>query len=113
MRDLLFAMKCVKHVKSNAITIAKNGSMIGAGAGQMNRVSSVELALKQAGENAKGAVLASDAFFPFDDGPAAAAAAGITAIIQPGGSNRDEDSVALCYKEGMEMVFTGARYFRH
>lgn len=113
MRDLLFAMKCVKHVKSNAITIAKNGSMIGAGAGQMNRVSSVELALKQAGENAKGAVLASDAFFPFDDGPAAAAAAGITAIIQPGGSNRDGDSVELCDKEDVAMVFTGARYFKH
>jgi phosphoribosylaminoimidazolecarboxamide formyltransferase/IMP cyclohydrolase len=112
-RDLLFAWKCVKHVKSNAITVAKNGVLIGVGAGQMNRVQSVELALKQAGENSRGAVLASDAFFPFDDGPAAAAAAGITAIIQPGGSNRDADSIALCNKENVAMLFTGARHFRH
>ncbi len=113
MRDLLFAWKCVKHVKSNAITVAKNGVLIGVGAGQMNRVQSVELALKQAGENSVGAALASDAFFPFDDGPAAAAAAGITTIIQPGGSNRDVDSIALCDKENVAMVFTGARHFRH
>lgn len=111
--DLLFAWKCVKHVKSNGIAIAKNGVMIGAGAGQMNRVTSVDLALKQAGENAQGAVLASDAFFPFDDGPAAAAKAGIRAIIQPGGSNRDADSIALCDHEGLAMVFTGARHFKH
>ncbi|HEX9998078.1 MAG TPA: bifunctional phosphoribosylaminoimidazolecarboxamide formyltransferase/IMP cyclohydrolase [Abditibacterium sp.] len=111
--DLLFAWKCVKHLKSNAIAIAKNGVLIGAGAGQMNRASSVELALKQAGENAEGAVLASDAFFPFDDGPAAAAKAGIKAIIQPGGSNRDADSVALCDREGIAMVFTGMRHFKH
>ena len=111
--DLLFAWKCVKHLKSNAISIAKSGSMIGAGAGQMNRVTSVELALRQAGENAKGAVLASDAFFPFDDGPASAAKAGVTAIIQPGGSNRDGDSIALCNREGIAMVFTGVRHFKH
>jgi len=111
--DLLFAWKCVKHVKSNAIAIAKGGSLIGVGAGQMNRVNSVELALRQAGENARGAVLASDAFFPFDDGPAAAAAAGVTAIIQPGGSNRDADSVALCDREGLAMVFTSVRHFKH
>ncbi len=111
--DMLFAWKCVKHVKSNAIAVAKNGVMIGAGAGQMNRVNSVELALKQAGENAQGAVLASDAFFPFDDGPALAAKAGIRAIIQPGGSNRDADSIALCDREGIAMVFTGARHFKH
>jgi phosphoribosylaminoimidazolecarboxamide formyltransferase/IMP cyclohydrolase len=113
VRDLLFAMKCVKHLKSNAIAIAKDGSIIGAGAGQMNRVTSVQLAIKQAGENAQGAVLASDAFFPFDDGPAAAAQAGITAIIQPGGSNRDADSIALCDRENMAMVFTGTRHFKH
>ncbi len=112
-RDLRFAWKCVRHLKSNAIAVAKNGSLIGAGAGQMNRVTSVELALKQAGENAKGAVLASDAFFPFDDGPAAAAKAGIAAIIQPGGSNRDADSIALCDREEVAMVFTGARHFKH
>lgn len=112
-RDLLFAWKCVKHLKSNAIAVAKNGSLIGAGAGQMNRVSSVELALKQAGENARGAALASDAFFPFDDGPTAAAKAGITTIIQPGGSNRDADSIALCDRENLAMVFTGVRHFKH
>jgi phosphoribosylaminoimidazolecarboxamide formyltransferase/IMP cyclohydrolase len=111
--DLLFAWKCVKHVKSNGIAIAKDGVMIGAGAGQMNRVTSVELSLKQAGENAQNGVLASDAFFPFDDGPAAAAKAGIKAIIQPGGSNRDADSIALCDREGIAMVFTGARHFKH
>ncbi|MDQ3813884.1 MAG: bifunctional phosphoribosylaminoimidazolecarboxamide formyltransferase/IMP cyclohydrolase, partial [Armatimonadota bacterium] len=113
INDLLFAWKCVKHVKSNAIVVAKNGSLIGAGAGQMNRVTSVELAIRQAGENAPGAVLASDAFFPFDDGPAAAAKAGITALIQPGGSNRDADSIALCDRENIAMVFTGVRHFKH
>ena len=113
MRDLLFAWKCVKHLKSNAIAVAKNRSLIGAGAGQMNRASSVELALKQAGENARGAALASDAFFPFDDGPAAAARAGVAAIIQPGGSNRDADSIALCDREGVAMVFAGMRHFKH
>lgn len=111
--DLLFAWKCVKHVKSNAITVAKNRSLIGVGAGQMNRVNSVELAIKQAGGNARGGVLASDAFFPFDDGPAAAAQAGITALIQPGGSNRDADSIALCDREGLAMIFTGVRHFKH
>jgi len=111
--DLLFAWKCVKHLKSNAIAIAKSGSLIGAGAGQMNRVSSVKLAIEQAGENARDAALASDAFFPFDDGPAAAAAAGIAAIIQPGGSNRDADSIALCDRENVVMAFTGVRHFKH
>ena len=79
----------------------------------MNRVQSVQLALKQAGENATGGVLASDAFFPFDDGPAVAARSGITAIIQPGGSNRDADSIALCDREGLAMIFTGVRHFKH
>jgi phosphoribosylaminoimidazolecarboxamide formyltransferase / IMP cyclohydrolase len=111
--DLLFAWKCVKHLKSNAIAVAKNGSLIGAGAGQMNRVTSVRLALQGAGDAARGAVLASDAFFPFDDGPAAAAEAGITAIVQPGGSNRDADSIALCDRENVAMVFTGVRHFKH
>ena len=113
LRDLKFAWKCVKHLKSNAIAVAKGGSLIGAGAGQMNRVSSVELALKGAGENARGAVLASDAFFPFDDGPEMAARAGIAAMIQPGGSNRDADSIALCNREGVAMVFSGMRHFKH
>lgn len=113
LRDLLFAWKCVKHIKSNAIAVAKDGVLIGVGAGQMNRVQSVELAITQAGENAQGAVLASDAFFPFDDGPEAAARVGITAIIQPGGSNRDADSVAVCNREKMTMLFTGVRHFQH
>jgi len=116
LRDLLFAWKCVKHVKSNAIAIAKNGVLIGVGAGQMNRVQSVELAIRQASANPngiEGAVLASDAFFPFDDGPEAAARAGISAIIQPGGSNRDADSIALCDRENLAMIFTGVRHFRH
>ena len=113
LADLLFAWTCVKHLKSNAISVAKGGSLIGAGAGQMNRVTSVELAIKQAGQAAQGAALASDAFFPFDDGPAAAARAGIKAIIQPGGSNRDGDSIALCDREGLAMVFTGVRHFKH
>ena len=111
--DLLFAWKCVKHLKSNAIAIAKNGSLIGAGAGQMNRVTSVKLALDQAGEHASGAVLASDAFFPFDDGPKLALDVGVAAFIQPGGSNRDADSVKACDERGASMVFTGVRHFKH
>jgi phosphoribosylaminoimidazolecarboxamide formyltransferase/IMP cyclohydrolase len=113
LADLLHAWKCVKHLKSNAIAIAKNGSLIGAGAGQMNRVSSVKLAIEQAGENALQSALASDAFFPFDDGPQAAATAGVTAIIQPGGSNRDADSIALCDRENIAMIFTNVRHFKH
>ncbi len=113
MIDLLFAWKCVKHVKSNAIAIARDGALVGVGAGQMNRVTSVDLAIKQSGENADGAALASDAFFPFDDGPTAAARAGVRAIIQPGGSNRDQDSIDLCNREGLAMVFVGARHFKH
>ncbi len=113
MNDLRFAWKCVKHLKSNAIAVARGGSLIGAGAGQMNRVTSVRLAIEGAAEGARGAALASDAFFPFDDGPASAAAAGVTAIIQPGGSNRDADSIALCDRENVAMVFTGVRHFKH
>ncbi len=111
--DMMFAWKCVKHLKSNAIAVAKNGSLIGAGAGQMNRVSSVKLALEQAGENARGAVLASDAFFPFDDGPKLALDAGVAAVIQPGGSNRDADSIKACDERGAAMVFAGVRHFKH
>ncbi len=113
LADLRFAWQCVKHLKSNAIAVAKGGSLIGAGAGQMNRVSSVKLALEQAGDNAQGAVLASDAFFPFDDGPKLALEAGVRAFIQPGGSNRDADSIAACNERGAVMVFTGVRHFKH
>ncbi|MCC6445186.1 MAG: bifunctional phosphoribosylaminoimidazolecarboxamide formyltransferase/IMP cyclohydrolase [Armatimonadetes bacterium] len=111
--DLLFAWKVVKHVKSNAIVIARNRQLLGVGAGQMNRAQPVELAVRQAGEKARGAVLASDAFFPFADGPETAARAGVTAIIQPGGSKKDEDSIAVADRHDMAMVFTGVRHFKH
>ena len=113
MADLMFAWKVVKHVKSNAIVLVKNKQLIGVGAGQMNRVQSVRLAVAQAGEGAKGAVLASDAFFPFPDGPEAALQAGVTAIIQPGGSKKDDESITIADQYGAAMVLTGRRHFRH
>ena len=113
LRELELAWKVVKHVKSNAIVVAREGRTIGVGAGQMNRVGSAEIALKQAGEAAKGAVLSSDAFFPFRDTVDAAAKAGITAIIQPGGSVRDEESIVAADEHGIAMVFTGMRHFKH
>lgn len=105
----MFAWNVVKHVKSNAIVVAKDGVSIGVGAGQMNRVGSCDIALKHAGDKAKGAVPASDAFFPFADNIEVAAAAGITAIIQPGGSIRDQEVIDACNKFGIAMVFTGVR----
>lgn len=111
--QLLFAWTVVKHVKSNAIVVADNGHTLGVGAGQMNRVGAANIALEQAGDKARGAVLASDAFFPFRDTLDAAAAAGITAIIQPGGSVRDEESIQAAEQHGIAMVFTGVRHFRH
>ncbi|NLY90324.1 MAG: bifunctional phosphoribosylaminoimidazolecarboxamide formyltransferase/IMP cyclohydrolase, partial [Firmicutes bacterium] len=111
--DLIFAMKVVKHVKSNAIVLVKNGRTIGIGAGQMNRVGAAKIALEQAGAQAAGSVLASDAFFPFRDTVDVAAAAGVTAIVQPGGSVRDDESIAACNERGLAMVFTGTRYFKH
>ena len=113
LAELLFAWKVSKHVKSNAIVVAKNLRTLGVGAGQMNRVGSVEIALKQAGEESQGAFLASDGFFPFDDSVKTAAAAGITAIVQPGGSLRDKDSIAAANELGLVMVFTGVRHFLH
>jgi phosphoribosylaminoimidazolecarboxamide formyltransferase/IMP cyclohydrolase len=113
LRDFWFAWKVVKHVKSNAVVLAKNGATVGIGAGQMNRALSVKIAVMLAGERAKGAVLASDAFFPMPDGPEAAAQAGVTAIVQPGGSKRDQDVIATCNRYGVAMVFTGVRHFRH
>lgn len=110
---LRFAWKMVKHVKSNAILIAKDNRTLGVGAGQMNRVGSAKIALEEAGEEAKGAVLASDAFFPFGDTVATAAEHGIAAIIQPGGSIRDEESIANADKAGIAMVFTHVRHFKH
>ena len=110
---MVFGMKVVKHVKSNAIVLVKDGRTVGIGAGQMNRVGAAEIALKQAGEKAAGSVLASDAFFPFRDTVDAAAKGGVAAIVQPGGSVRDQDSIAACNEYGLAMVFTGIRYFKH
>ncbi|APD08366.1 MULTISPECIES: bifunctional phosphoribosylaminoimidazolecarboxamide formyltransferase/IMP cyclohydrolase [Thermus] len=112
-RDLLFAWKVVKHVRSNAIVVAKEGMTLGIGVGQTNRYAAAKHALKTAKEGAKGAVLASDAFFPFDDVVRLAAEFGIAAIIQPGGSVRDKDSIQAADEAGMAMVFTGVRHFRH
>ncbi|HLR59826.1 MAG TPA: bifunctional phosphoribosylaminoimidazolecarboxamide formyltransferase/IMP cyclohydrolase [Pseudogracilibacillus sp.] len=111
--DLLFAWKAVKHVKSNAIVLAKNKQTIGIGAGQMNRIGAAVIALEQAGDKAKGSVLASDAFFPMPDTVEAAIASGVTAIIQPGGSKRDQDSIDKCNEHGIVMVTTGMRHFKH
>lgn len=113
LEQLEFAWKVVKHVKSNAIVVAADNRTLGVGAGQMNRVGAANIALTQAGEAADGAVLASDAFFPFRDTVDAAAKAGITAIIQPGGSVRDEESIKAADEHGIAMVFTGVRHFKH
>jgi len=113
LADLRFAWKAVKHVKSNAIVIARGGATVGIGAGQPNRPNSVHLALRQAGERGRGAVLASDGFFPFPDNVELAAQGGVTAVIQPGGSIRDEESIKASDAHGMAMVFTGVRHFRH
>lgn len=112
-KDLKFAWKVIKHVKSNAIILAKDSQTIGVGAGQMNRVGAAKIAIEQAGEKAQHSVMASDAFFPMDDTVEAAHQAGITAIIQPGGSKRDQDSIDKCNEYGMAMVFTGVRHFKH
>lgn len=123
MADLLFAFTVGKHVKSNAIIYARNGATVGIGAGQMSRVDSSKIAASKsleaaqnAGENeawAKGSVVASDAFFPFADGLLAAAEAGATAVIQPGGSMRDDEVIKAADEAGLAMVFTGMRHFRH
>lgn len=113
MEQLMFAWKTVKHVKSNAIVLVKDNMTIGVGAGQMNRVGAAKIAIEQAGEKAKGSVMGSDAFFPMPDTVEAAVAAGITAIIQPGGSIKDQLSIDECNKHGIAMVFTGIRHFKH
>lgn len=113
LSDLLFSWKAVKCIKSNAIVISRDKTLLGMGAGQPSRVVSVELALDRAGERAEGSVLASDAFFPFPDGPEVAIKGGVTAIIQPGGSVRDEEVIAVANKYNIAMVFTGVRHFRH
>ena len=113
IEEMLFAQKLVKHVKSNAILISRDRATIGIGAGQMNRVGSVKIALEQAGDQAQGGVMASDGFFPFDDSVRTAVAAGISAIIQPGGSIRDRDSIAAANELGIVMVLSGTRHFLH
>ena len=113
LSDLLFAWRAAKAIKSNAIVIAKDSSLLGMGAGQPSRVVSVELALRRAGDRARGSVLASDAFFPFADGPDLAIRGGVTAIIQPGGSVRDAEVLELANKHNVAMVLTGVRHFRH
>jgi phosphoribosylaminoimidazolecarboxamide formyltransferase/IMP cyclohydrolase len=112
----LFAWKVVRHVKSNAIVLAQDERTLGIGAGQMSRVMSVRIAVLQAREqkfSLKGSVMASDAFFPFSDGLDVAAKAGVTAVIQPGGSVRDEEVITAANKHGIAMVFTGRRHFKH
>ena len=113
LTDLLFAWRAVRHVKSNAVVLAKKHAMVGMGAGQPSRVVSVEVALRKAGERAPLSVMASDAYFPFPDGIQIAAQAGVTAIIQPGGSIRDEMAIEVADRHHMAMVFTGRRHFKH
>ncbi len=113
MRALRFAWKVAKHVKSNAIVLSNEYATVGIGAGQMSRVDACRLAITKAASLTKGAVLASDAFFPFRDGVDVAAEAGITAIIQPGGSIRDAEAIQAADEAGIAMVFTGIRHFRH
>ena len=113
MKDLLLAWKIVKHAKSNGIAIAKDNQSLGIGPGQVNRIWSTQMAIERSGEKVRGAALASDAFFPFDDCVKACAEAGISCIIQPGGSVRDQDSIDACNKYGIAMVFTGMRHFKH
>jgi phosphoribosylaminoimidazolecarboxamide formyltransferase/IMP cyclohydrolase len=110
---LELAWHLVARVKSNAIVLVKNGQLVGVGQGQTSRVESVRLAVAKAGDAANGAVLGSDAFFPFRDGVDTALKAGITAIVQPGGSVRDADTVAACDEQGAALIFTGVRHFRH
>ena len=111
--DLLFAWKAVKRIKSNAIAIVKDKTLLGMGTGQPSRVVSVQLALERAGDRSNGSVLASDGFFPFTDGPELAIKGGITAIIQPGGSIRDKEVIAMANGHNIAMAFTGVRHFRH
>ena len=113
MTDLKFAWKAVRFVKSNAILLAKNKTILGIGAGQPNRVTSVGIALDRAGNASRESVLAADAFFPFADGIESAAKGGITAIIQPGGSIRDEECIKAANDANIAMIFTGVRHFRH
>jgi phosphoribosylaminoimidazolecarboxamide formyltransferase/IMP cyclohydrolase len=111
--SLYFAWHAVKHVKSNAVVLARGMSLVGVGAGQPSREDSVDLACRKAGDRAQGAVLASDGFFPFPEGIERAASAGVTAIIQPGGSIRDTEVIRVANRHGMAMIFTNERHYRH
>ena len=111
--DVAFAWDMVRYVKSNAIVLAKDTSLVGVGAGQMSRVDSVEIAIDKAGDRARGAVLASDAFFPFADSIDAMAESGIVAVIQPGGSRRDDEVIEACNRHDIPMIMTGRRHFKH
>jgi phosphoribosylaminoimidazolecarboxamide formyltransferase/IMP cyclohydrolase len=113
LTDLHFAWRAVKHVKSNGIVLAKKLALVGVGAGQMSRVNAVELAVRMAGDRARGAVMASDAYFPFPDGVERAVEAGVTAIIQPGGSIRDKEAIDAADRGAVAMIFTGLRHFKH
>ncbi|MDQ2950879.1 MAG: bifunctional phosphoribosylaminoimidazolecarboxamide formyltransferase/IMP cyclohydrolase, partial [Chloroflexota bacterium] len=113
LTDLIFAWRCVRHVTSNGIVLAKQLSTVGVGPGQLSRVVAVEVAVRKAGENTRLAVMASDAYFPFPDGIEVAARAGVTAIIQPGGSLRDAMMIDTANKHRMAMLFTGRRHFKH
>lgn len=113
LETLKFAQLVCKHVKSNAIVVARGAELVGVGAGQVSRVDSVEIACRKAGERARGAAMASDAFFPFPDGVETGAKAGVTAVIQPGGSVKDGEVIAACDRLGLAMVFTGIRHFKH
>jgi phosphoribosylaminoimidazolecarboxamide formyltransferase/IMP cyclohydrolase len=113
LADLAFAWKVCRHVKSNAIVFAREGAVVGVGAGQMSRLDSAFIAAHKAGDRARGGVVASDAFFPFRDGVDEAAKAGITAVIQPGQSKNDAEVIAACNEHKMAMLFTGRRHFKH
>jgi phosphoribosylaminoimidazolecarboxamide formyltransferase/IMP cyclohydrolase len=113
LADLEFAWRACRSVKSNAILLAHKGASVGIGMGQVNRVDSCQLAVSRAGERAAGSVAASDAFFPFEDGPQVLIDAGVRAIVQPGGSMRDELTVEACRAAGVTMYFTGTRHFFH
>jgi phosphoribosylaminoimidazolecarboxamide formyltransferase/IMP cyclohydrolase len=111
--DLRFGWTMVRSVKSNAIVLCSDRALCGVGAGQMSRVDAVEIAIRKAGQRAAGSVLASDAFFPFPDSIEVAASAGVTAVIQPGGSRRDDEVIAACNERQLPMIFTGRRHFKH
>ncbi len=113
IQDMIFGLKVVKHVKSNAIVLVKNGQTVGIGAGQMNRVGAAKIAIEQAAGKSEGSVLASDAFFPFRDTVDLAQQAGVKAVVQPGGSLKDQESIQACNEHGIAMMLTGTRFFKH